>query len=138
MTRSDSNHIAAPSTRTAVQQAAPRRSRRGAAFLLLVVMILLVVAATTNAFVRGAVTSRWSERERMQDVILSNSILAAAETLSDGESIDLVIDQAADERITVLRNGDTFRAQWRKGDQAIDQMNRTFETISSKQAEPGE
>ncbi|MGI9474888.1 MAG: hypothetical protein ACR2NZ_25380, partial [Rubripirellula sp.] len=89
---SDRPRLQPPKSTQAIRR--KRRKRRGAAFLLLVLMILLVVAGTTSALVQGEVTSRWSEREQLQDSILSNSIAATAETLSqaDGESIELVMD----------------------------------------------
>lgn len=112
-----------------------RHPRRGAAFLLLVAMVLIVVAATTNMLVQGAVTSRWNEREKLQDAILLNAI-SAADALEDGESIELTIEPESNERITVERTDDQLNAIWRRGETVVDQMNRPLASSPNPQVEP--
>lgn len=114
-----------------------RHPRRGAAFLLLVAMILIVVAATTNMLIQGAVTSRWNEREKLQDSILLNAI-SVANALESGESIELTIEPESNERITVQRLDNQLNATWRRGDTVIDQMNRPLASSPNSASGTGE
>ena len=116
---------------------ANRQPRRGAAFILLVAMILIVVATTTNMLIQGAVTSRWNEREKLQDTILLNAI-SAADALESGESIELTIAPESNERFTVQRIDNQRNATWRRGDTVIDQMNRPLASSPNSASGTGE
>ena len=116
------------------------RNRRGAAFLLLVLMVLLVVVGTTHVLVRSEIVSRWGQNERIRERCLYNAMAAAVAALSerDGETIEFVIDKASDERIVIERRANRLDAQWLRGSQILDQMNRTLKILNEDRLEPKE
>lgn len=108
--------------------------RRGAVFLLLVVLVLLAVLGASQSVLRSEITHRRSElgqhRIRTMNQAIGTTIPIANE-LTESEfpaPIRLPVNEATEEFIDVAWDTSKTKlvAQWRRGDQVLDQMVKTI------------
>lgn len=124
-TRQPSPHSLPPSES---QVSKLRRSdRTGAAFLMMIFVTALVVMAFTQTALRSVISERGAERQRqstrqLETAIESTSVFVGA---NRPNNITLPLDTESDERIEVIRNGNTITARWMIGNQERDSLTRT-------------
>ncbi len=124
-TRQPSPHSLPPSES---QLSKLRRSNRtGAAFLMMIFVTALVVMAFTQTALRSVISERGAERQRqstrqLETAIESTSVFVGA---NRPNNITLPLDTESDERIEVIRNGNTITARWMIGNQERDSLTRT-------------
>lgn len=107
-----------------------RHSRKGAAFLILVILVLLVVVGATQGLLRGELTTRRSEVDRLRARSMTAAIEAAEQAMMKSvDPIRLPMDESSDEYVELSINKDKSQitARWVKRDQVIDEMRQTIE-----------
>jgi type II secretory pathway component PulK len=110
-----------------------RKARRGAAFLLLVVLVLLAVLGASQSVLQGEITHRRSEADQHRVRIMNRAIGSVALHVSElaasdsNDSMRLPVNDATEEFIEVSwdESKTKLMAQWRRGDQVLDQMTTT-------------
>ena len=71
-----------------------RHSRKGAAFLILVILVLLVVVGATQGLLRGELTTRRSEVDRLRARSMTAAIEAAEQAMMKSvDQIRLLMDE---------------------------------------------
>ncbi len=101
--------------------------RDGVAFLMVIFVTALVVMAFLQTALRSVISERTAERQRqstkqLETAIECTRIPAGA---SRPNKITLPLDQESDERIEVIRDGNTITARWMTGNQERDSLTRT-------------
>lgn len=107
-----------------------RHSRKGAAFLILVILVLLVVVGATQGLLRGELTTRRSEVDRLRARSMTAAIEAAEQAMMKSvDPIRLPVDESWDEYLELSINKDKSQitARWVKRDQVIDEMRQAIE-----------
>ncbi|MAI71022.1 MAG: hypothetical protein CMM01_08945 [Rhodopirellula sp.] len=102
-------------------------NRKGAAFLLLIFVTAVVVMAFTQTALRGIISERSSERQHESKRQLETAIECSRVASGGGSfnKITLPLNPESDERIEVIREGDTITARWMLGNEERDSLTRT-------------
>ncbi|MCH1438927.1 MAG: hypothetical protein L7W43_04700 [Rubripirellula sp.] len=101
--------------------------REGAGFLMVIFVTALVVMAFTQTALRSVISERRAEIQRhstrqLETAIACTSVSAGA---NRPNKIILPLDTESDERIEVIRDGNTITARWMTGNKERDSLTRT-------------
>ena len=104
-----------------------RSNRTGAAFLMMIFVTALVVMAFTQTALRSVISERGAERQRQSTRQLETAIKCTSVFVGANRpnNITLPLDTESDERIEVIRDGNTITARWMIGKQERDSLTRT-------------
>jgi hypothetical protein len=113
---------------SAIRTSKVQNSRRaGIAFFMVIFVTAVVVMTFTQTALRGVISERTSERQRQSTRQLEKAIECTSGVSKSERSkkITLPLDPESDERIEVIRDGDTVTARWMTGNQERDSLTRT-------------
>jgi hypothetical protein len=94
---------------------------------MMIFVTALVVIAFTQTALRSVISERGAERQRqttrqLETAIECTSVPVGAQRPN---KITLPLDTESDERIEVIRDGNTITARWMTGNQERDSLTRT-------------
>jgi hypothetical protein len=95
-----------------------------------VILVLLVVVGATQGLLRGELTTRRSEVDRLRARSMTAAIEAAEQAMMKSvDPIRLPMDESSDEYVELSINKDKSQitARWVKRDQVIDEMRQAIE-----------
>jgi len=101
------------------------RDRSGVAFLMLILATSLIVIACTQTALRGVISERVAEQQRQVVRQLEAAIECTSSETQSPSKIVLPLSGDSDERIEVIRDGETITAKWMIGIQQRDSLTRT-------------
>jgi hypothetical protein len=94
---------------------------------MMIFVTALVVMAFTQTALRSVISERGAERKRQSTRQLETAIKCISVFVGANRpnNITLPLDTESDERIEVIRDGNTITARWMIGKQERDSLTRT-------------